>query len=333
LILLSSAERSLVLFIPIGRRAWPALRYQCVRALLLFVGTLATGVAGCGTTRVTSTQRTATEQLLISNAVDGSVSLLDFRVLAGKPVFFDAQYVGAGPEQGYLVSSLRQHLLACGCLLQEDRAKATYVVEARAGCIGTNLNQVLIGVPQMNLPTVLPGQPSLIPEIPFAKKTDQTGVAKIAVFAFNRRTGQSVWQSGAVQTESTSKDTWVLGTGPFRRGTLGEATEFAGQQIAIPLLSGKEEGKEEAPPVLAVTKAAMWKETLATPSVDPSRVASLSAIVAQSAKSAGTSAPDKKAETAPANPGGQITADIHLEPLRLTGFTRQVTASQANTTR
>ena len=70
--------------------AAPCLAWRSALALVLGV------TAGCGTTRVTNTQRTATEQLLISNAVDQSVSQLDFRVLAGKPVFFDAQYL-AGP--------------------------------------------------------------------------------------------------------------------------------------------------------------------------------------------------------------------------------------------
>jgi hypothetical protein len=248
-------------------------------------------VAGCGTTRVTSTQRTATEQLLVSNAIDQSVSQLDFRALAGKPVYFDAQYLAPGADHGYVVSSLRQHLLACGCLLQEDRPHAMYVVEARSGGIGTDLHEVLLGVPQMNVPSLVPGQPSMIPEIPLAKKTDQKGVAKIAVFAYNRSTGRPVWQSGVVQSDSTSKDTWVLGAGPFRRGTIGEATEIAGQHVAIPLLSGKEGGREEAP-VLAVTRPAIWDEPESLPVPFP--VAS-GATTAEPSK-----APGPAAATAPA---------------------------------
>src|SRR5260370_26930149 len=88
-------------------------------------------VAGCGTTRMTDTQRTATEQLLLSNAVDQAVSQLDLRWLADKSVFFDPQYLDGSVDRGYLVSSLRQQLLASGCALQDDRAKATYIVEAR----------------------------------------------------------------------------------------------------------------------------------------------------------------------------------------------------------
>jgi len=216
---------------------------------------------GCGTTRVTDTARTATEQLLVSQAVDKAITEIDSRALAGKPVFFDAQYIEANPDRGYLVSSLRQHLLANGCHLVEDRAKATYIVEARSGGLGTDRHQVLIGVPQMNLPGVMPGQPSLIPEIPLAKKTDQKGVAKIAVFAYNRQTGLPVWQSGVVQEFSTSKDTWLFGAGPFRKGTLGESTSIAGKDVAIPLLSGKDENQiPRTLPGIGVTQAAVWTE-------------------------------------------------------------------------
>src|SRR5262245_30346366 len=94
---------------------------------------LALAAVGCGTTRVSDITRTATEQLLISNSVDQAVSEMDFTLLAGKPVYFDPQYLDGVVDKGYIISSLRQHLLASGCLLQDDRARATYVVEARSG--------------------------------------------------------------------------------------------------------------------------------------------------------------------------------------------------------
>jgi hypothetical protein len=210
---------------------------------------------GCGTTRITDTQRTATEQLLISNSVDEAISQLDFSSLTGKPVFFDSQYLDVTVDRGYLVSSLRQHLLASGCILQEDRSQATYVVEARSGGIGTDRHCLLVGIPQMTVPTFVPGQPSQIPEIPFAKKTDQNGYTKIAVFAYNRKTGKPVWQSGVVQALSTSKDVWVLGTGPFQRGTIRSTTEFAGQPLSF---GDSASDRHEAP--VPVTQAAAWPE-------------------------------------------------------------------------
>lgn len=213
-------------------------------------------LGGCGTTRMTDTQRTATEQLLVSHAIDQAVSHLDFNALAGKAVFFDPQYLDGTVDRGYLVSSLRQHLLANGCLLQEERGKAAYVVEARSGGIGTDRNSLLIGIPQMNVPALVPGQPSQIPEIPLAKKNDQRGVAKVAVFGYNRQTGQAVWQSGVVQATSTAKDTWLLGAGPFRRGTIRSGTEFAGQPLPLASLGDAEAGSNGLP----VTRSAVWPE-------------------------------------------------------------------------
>jgi hypothetical protein len=219
-------------------------------------------LAGCGTTRMTDTQRTATEQLLLSSAVDQAVSQLDFRFLTGKNVFLDPQYLENVPDRGYLISSLRQQLLACGCILQEERAKAVYVVEARSGAAGTDRHSLLIGVPQMTVPTFLPGQPSVIPEIPLAKKTDQQAVAKIGVFAYNRLTGQRVWQSGTLEANSNARDTWVLGAGPFRKGTILHGTEFAGEQIPVPDLGIRGSHDLEAPSaIIPVTAASIWPET------------------------------------------------------------------------
>jgi hypothetical protein len=233
-----------------------AHRRRLARGLLLAASAL---TLGCGTTRVTDTQRTATEQLLVSNSVDQAVSHLDLRVLSGKPVYFDYQYLDNAVDRGYLISSIRQHLLANGCLLQEDRSKATYVVEARAGAVGTDRHALLFGVPQMTVPALVPGQPSQIPEIPFAKKTDQKGVAKIAVFAYNRVTGRPVWQSGVVEATSTAKDAWVLGAGPFQYGTIRDRTEFAGQPLQAPFL-GKDEEEEAPKAVVTVSEAAAFQE-------------------------------------------------------------------------
>jgi hypothetical protein len=215
--------------------------------------------SGCGTTRSTDTVRTATEQLLISNAVDQVVSQIDFRPLAGKCVFFDAQYLEGTVDKGYVVSSLRQQLLAAGCILQEDRAKATYVVEARAGGIGTDRHSLLVGIPAMTIPTFVPGQPSQIPEIPAAKKTDEQGLAKIAVFAYNRQTGRRVWQSGTLESSSDARDLWVLGMGPFRNGTILRRTEFAGEELPLPL-SGHDSNEHSMLPVVPPVQAMTWKE-------------------------------------------------------------------------
>ena len=219
---------------------------------------LALLTAGCGTMRTSDTSRTATEQLLISHSIDDSVSRLDFRMLAGKRVYFDAQYLGKVVDNGYLISSLRQQLLAGGCLLQEERKNATYVVEARAGSVGTDSNGMLLGVPQMSVPAVMPGIPGvMIPEIALAKKSNRRAVAKVAVFAYNRISGEPIWQSGTVEATSRQRNSWVCGAGPFQRGSLHRGTEFDEQRIVVPLLD--RQGRDPNYAVVGVTDPAIWK--------------------------------------------------------------------------
>jgi hypothetical protein len=206
--------------------------------------------AGCGTTRSTDTSRTATEQLLISDAIDRAVQTVNVNTLAGQTVYLDDSRLGDVVDRNYLISTLRQHLLASGCALRAERDQADYIVEARAGAIGTDRNDLLFGVPSMNVPQIFPMQPvpAAIPEVPIAKRRDQRGIAKIAVFAYHRETGMPVWQSGVAHQESSANDVWILGAGPFQRGTIHDGTAFAGNMIGHDE-SEAENGMNRRPPV------------------------------------------------------------------------------------
>jgi hypothetical protein len=189
--------------------------------------------AGCGTTRMTDTSRAASEMLLISNALDQAVAKIDFSPLAGQTVYLDTSAVEKDVvDRGYLVSLVRQQLLASGALLQEERFRAVYVVEVRAGGVGTDRHSLLVGTPAVSLPGIVPGVPAAnVPELALVKRNDQRGVAKIGVFAYNRVTGRALWQSGTVDAVSRSHDTWVFGAGPFSRDTIRQQTELAGEPL------------------------------------------------------------------------------------------------------
>ena len=201
-------------------------RRRCADGLLGLAGVvcaLAAAAAGCGTTRSSDTARTATEQLLMSSAIDKAVNEINLRPLAGKEVYLDTDRLNGFVDQNYVVSTLRQAMIANGVMLKPDRASARYIVEARAGVLGTNSSTVMLGVPATNLPTLggaVPGVPSAIPEIPFAKTTRQWGVAKIALFAYNAQTGKPIWQSGTFPVASDAKNTWFFGAGPYQRGSI-----------------------------------------------------------------------------------------------------------------
>lgn len=190
-------------------------------------------LVGCGTTRMTDSPRAATEMLLVSQAADNAVSQIDFAPLAGKTVFLDAAGIPDKEvvDKGYLVSVVRQHLAAAGALLQDEKGRAEFVIDLRAGGLGTDRHSMLIGTPAVQLPSVVPGLPTNVPEIALLKKNDQRGVAKVAVFAYSRITGRALWQSGTVEAISLAKDTWVFGAGPFSRGTIRRRTELAGEPL------------------------------------------------------------------------------------------------------
>jgi hypothetical protein len=193
---------------------------------------LATLILGCGTTRMTDTPRAATEMLLVSQAVDKAVAQIDFAPLAGKTVFLESAAIDKDVvDKGYVVSLIRQELLAAGALLQEEKTRAEFVVDIRTGAIGTDRHSLLVGTPAVSLPSVVPGLPTNIPEIALVKKNDQRGVAKIAVVAYNRISGRAAWQSGSVESTSRANDLWVFGAGPFSRGTIRRRTELAGEPL------------------------------------------------------------------------------------------------------
>ncbi len=200
--------------------------------MISFLGFVMIGCLGCGTTRSTDTNRAATEMLLVSQAVDRAVGQLDFTPLRGRTVFLDVSMIDpATVDRGYIISSIRQQLLAQGALVMEDKRDAVYMVEARVGAVGTDRHSLLFGSPQISVPAFVPGLPTNIPEIALYKRTDQKGVAKLAVFAYNRVTGRAVWQSGMVEDASRLKDRWLLGSGPYSSGTIRQSTELAGESL------------------------------------------------------------------------------------------------------
>jgi hypothetical protein len=207
------------------------------RMVLLWLPSCAL-LAGCGTTKWSDSPRTATEQLLVSDAVDRAISEIDFSALANKDVYLDTRFIITALDQNYVVSTLRQHMLASGCIIKDKPDEATYVVEVRTGSVGTNRQDLLFGVPSTTLPTVglLPTGSATIPEIALVKRTNQQGVCKIAAFAYNRMSGRPVWQSGNRKIASKAKDIWVLGAGPFQRGTIYDGTAFAGDRLNVPLV-------------------------------------------------------------------------------------------------
>jgi hypothetical protein len=192
--------------------------------------------SGCGTTR----SYTATEQLLMSDAVDATIAKIDFSPLAGKKVFLDVTYMKMlkGPnillDSDYVASSLRQQMVAHSVWLVDNREEAELIAEARLGTMGLDGHSVTYGVPASNAlagASMLAGSPvPTIPELSLGRREAKLGAAKVAVFAYKRVTREAYWQSGISRSSSTARDTWFMGIGPWQAGTIYDGTRFAGSK-------------------------------------------------------------------------------------------------------
>ena len=197
-------------------------------------------LSGCGTTR----QYEATEQLVVSDAVDRGIQHMDFRPLSGRKVYLDSSYLRQVKSVGfvnaeYVISALRQQILAAGCLLQDSANESDVIIEARIGALGADEHQVTYGIPENNslnsAASVIPGAPTIptLPEISVARREAREAAAKIAAFAYDRETRKPIWQSGVRHSTATAKNTWVMGIGPFQGGTIREKTKLVGSGIAF----------------------------------------------------------------------------------------------------
>jgi hypothetical protein len=175
--------------------------------LLLFAG-------GCATSKSSNTARTATEQLLISNAIDQSLNKIDFRPFQGHAVYLNDKYVEC-TDKPYLISSVRHRLLVAGATLVDDAAQSEVLLELRSGGIGTDTAESFLGVPEVTLPGML-----TLPEIRLLTRSVQKGTAKLGLVAIDARSKQVLGTGGIALSQSDTQNWFVMGVGPFRTGSI-----------------------------------------------------------------------------------------------------------------
>ncbi len=209
------------------------------RARLFPIAVVLATLTGCGTIQT----RDATEQLLVSDAVDQSLDKLEFHPLSHEKVFLDTRYVrgvrGVGfVNADYIISALRERMAIHGCLLQENMEDADYVVELRIGALGTDGHEFNYGIPGSNsisTTTTLMGGPPVpqLPELSFARRDERRASVKVGVFAYHRQTREPVWQPGTVHGNSVAKATWVLGAGPFHDGKIYDGSKVGSEPLHV----------------------------------------------------------------------------------------------------
>lgn len=187
---------------------------------------------GCATIRVTDPPRTATEQFLMSVAAQQAVDQLSATALRDRVVFVDSQFLISGQpaiEQSYLIGELRARLLQGGVRLANRREDAQIVLELRAGALGIDRTEFLLGIPSLYVGAaateVTSGARLATPELALVKSTRQRGYASVAFVAYWRDTGELVAASGPTLGRTVREDFWFFGVGPRTVGNIPPAQQ------------------------------------------------------------------------------------------------------------
>lgn len=146
-------------------------------------------LAGCATMRESYPTRTATEQLLISDAAEDAAAQLKLKIPTTRKCFLDTTNF-EGVDAKYAVSAIRQKLMEQGIAIMETRDEADTVIEMRAGALSIDSKGRQITLPGLPIDKIIPGLGSATPLSynQWTQKIDE-GIAKISAFAYDRKTG------------------------------------------------------------------------------------------------------------------------------------------------
>ena len=225
--------------------------------------------SGCTTSRQSDTQRTAMEQMLISNAVDRALSQIDLSVVQGQPVYLETKYLDA-VDQGYILGTLRHQVLAAGGQLVDEQAESTITLEVRSGGVGTDNVDRFVGFPGMALPGPMPVE---LPEVPLWNRITQFGTAKLGVAAYATESRQMLQCGGQFLARSDESQWTVLGIGPFgggsvrrelKRSTVSDPAEERLAAHALPTFYRSTDEPYADPLMVAMNPAANPTPTSAT---------------------------------------------------------------------
>ncbi len=184
------------------------------RTLCRVLAALVICSAGCTSTKQSNTARTATEQLLISNAVDQSLNKIDFTPLAGASVYVEEKYLDC-VDKGYVVGSIRHKLLQVNANIAAKPEEAEAIMEVRSGGVGTDVASSYLGIPGFTMPGMIS-----IPDIKIINRDSQKAVAKIGLVVYDVKAKRELGEGGLSMARADENNTYFMGFGPHQSGTL-----------------------------------------------------------------------------------------------------------------
>jgi hypothetical protein len=182
------------------------------------VGVLLGG--GCTQTGLTKPLRSATEQLLISQAADEALAKADLSMLHGKKVFVDKTYFD-GYDKDYVIGAVRDLVSRAGGLLMAKLEESEIVLEPRSGALSIDASSSVLGIPSSATPVPFAGAVQL-PELALYKSEKEYSIAKIALLAYERESKKHVFSSGPLVGRANIKYFKFLGYIGYTKTTLPE---------------------------------------------------------------------------------------------------------------
>lgn len=171
---------------------------------LNFLGfAIAVACSGCVQTNLTSPARAGMEQLLLSTAADRAWHTVSLAPFTNKAVYVSTNYF-EGYDAKYALGTARDMLSQAGARLVDEEAEADIIVEPRSGALSIDGSDSLIGIPTAGLPIPLAGNIS-IPEVALFKSEKQFSVAKFALLAYMRDSGEHFFSSGPMVGDAFTK--------------------------------------------------------------------------------------------------------------------------------
>ncbi len=159
------------------------------RFRLIVLLLLAFAIGGCSTTRETEPPQTATEQLLMSTAVDKAVTKIRPNVPPGSKIYVDTADLDMNYATKYAVGSITASLLRQHYELVPTRNQADTVAEIHNGALSINkTTQLWLGIPSVTIPVPLAG-PLDTPELDLIKSTKRRGIAKFGLNFYDADSG------------------------------------------------------------------------------------------------------------------------------------------------
>jgi len=185
------------------------------RPLTLTLALLAGLTSGCvNKQRMTQPAQSVGEQLLLSTAIDRTLSELDMEAigrLKGFKVYLSTTYLKA-LDQEYLIGSLRDLLFSSGVLVVDDPVQAQMIVEVRSGANSLDSATVTAGIAEdQALPNPVTGAPVALPELALFKKENNVSVTTVALVAYHADTRVHVFSSGTLLGGAYDRHYQILG--------------------------------------------------------------------------------------------------------------------------